>query len=425
MDDNKNQNQPNFSATDYQKILDQYAASVKPEDSIAEEENKPEVDLNITTSLKEAPPTSEENKIPEIKPDITESIPSQSTETFLKSVNSPQLESPIHPSLAANLESEEEDYPAPAPFASPESNLAPPQPPLNIEQAPEPEKSPEEIKAEINRLLTEDNSTQTPSSSVTSATSSGNHRFPKIFFIISLVLFLGIVIALAYFLFLPSSDKSSSNTKTSSVTPTIVEENDTIQTSSDGNCQLNGNTYSIGESFKSADGCNTCNCSSAGVIACTEMACSLTPTTSSSATNSSSQTSNSTEQQKEQLDAQSINSLAEILNACQRSLASNNVYPWNDKNNSTSDPYFSENILNETWLNKLETEKELKDGYVAKLKTFLLKIVLIKEKETSGDSYFCFQPNSQKIKEQAKEKCQKTTAYAKLCETNQEYLCIP
>ena len=38
-------------------------------------------------------------------------------------------------------------------------------------------------------------------------------------------------------------------------------------------CDYNGQTYSEGESFPSADGCNTCGCESGGEIACTMMAC--------------------------------------------------------------------------------------------------------------------------------------------------------
>ena len=38
-------------------------------------------------------------------------------------------------------------------------------------------------------------------------------------------------------------------------------------------CQLNDKNYAVGESFKSADGCNTCSCTADFQIACTEMAC--------------------------------------------------------------------------------------------------------------------------------------------------------
>jgi len=292
MDDNQNKNQPNTNASDYQKILDEYAASVKP-DITQPPENLPEEKIPAD-SLKETvslPP--EPKKITAEVPgktladDLEEALsqekPSESDippQPSLKNIDTPKIESPIHPSLAANLETEEDSF------------ENPPKPTINIEQTPEPEeKSPEEIKAEINRLLADDSSKSQPSSPSTN-TPASNHLFSKIFFIISLILFLGVIAALAYFLFLSPSSKSTSNSTSSSTTPTVTntQENNSNQSANDGNCQLNGNTYNVGESFKSADGCNTCSCSSAGVIACTEMACNLTPTTTTatrSATTSS------------------------------------------------------------------------------------------------------------------------------------------
>lgn len=40
-----------------------------------------------------------------------------------------------------------------------------------------------------------------------------------------------------------------------------------------GTCAYNGKTYAAGDSFPSADGCNTCTCSAGGAVACTERAC--------------------------------------------------------------------------------------------------------------------------------------------------------
>ena len=44
----------------------------------------------------------------------------------------------------------------------------------------------------------------------------------------------------------------------------------------DGSCTYKGNTYQVGENFKSDDGCNTCSCLG-GEVACTNMACAPTP----------------------------------------------------------------------------------------------------------------------------------------------------
>jgi len=38
-------------------------------------------------------------------------------------------------------------------------------------------------------------------------------------------------------------------------------------------CSYNGVNYSVGSTFKSTDGCNTCSCTTAGVAVCTKMAC--------------------------------------------------------------------------------------------------------------------------------------------------------
>lgn len=309
MDDNKNQNQTNTATSDYQKILDEYAASVKPEDNQTPQ-NKTE-DESINVSLKETTSAKVEVEKPitpqvsntliddlekEIIPKIPDEAPEKSSTPELKSINSPQLESPIHPSLAANLESDDEpgkpivDLPSLPPKEDPKSvNIPaptlPPETPVDVK----PEKSPEEIKAEINRLLTDDETKPTsPDTSNPTKTSSVG----KVFFIFALILFLIIAAGLAYFLFLVPSNttKNKTDNSTPSVTPTLSETNDNSSNES-GICELNNKTYQVGESFTSADGCNTCSCSSAGVITCTEKACTGTPTvttaTKSATTNSS------------------------------------------------------------------------------------------------------------------------------------------
>jgi hypothetical protein len=40
-----------------------------------------------------------------------------------------------------------------------------------------------------------------------------------------------------------------------------------------GTCDYNGVTYQVGERFKSADGCNDCNCNDGGLVACTLRLC--------------------------------------------------------------------------------------------------------------------------------------------------------
>ncbi|MDD2482989.1 MAG: hypothetical protein PHE32_03430 [Candidatus Shapirobacteria bacterium] len=94
--------------------------------------------------------------------------------------------------------------------------------------------------------------------------------FFKAIFIIALIIFLFVAVALA-FVFL-KDQKNTDNSDSSSF--------DTIETSPtlvSGTCFLNDKTYQIGESFASADGCNTCSCESKDIITCTEKAC-ATPT---------------------------------------------------------------------------------------------------------------------------------------------------
>jgi len=220
MDNSNNQNQPNEN-NDYQNVLNQAAASVKPE---------PEPELE-----------KEENADPQ---------------AFIKEVNSPQLESPIHPSLSANLEEEPVVTPPTIPTPTPVSTPAPP-----VEEI----RTPEEIKEEVNKILADD---IPPSSSDTVPPAKSSTNFFKIFFIFSLLLFLAVGGILVYSLFFNPNSQITSNKPT--ITP--------IPTTSGVFCDLNNKRYSQGESFPSADGCNTCTCESQDVITCTEKACAATPT---------------------------------------------------------------------------------------------------------------------------------------------------
>jgi len=244
MDNSNNQNQPNEN-NDYQGVLDQAAASVKPE---------PEPELE-----------KEKNADPQ---------------AFIKEVNSPQLESPIHPSLSANLEEEPIVTPPvtpeiPTPSTPTPTPVSTPAPPIQQEET----RTPEEIKEEVNKILADD--IPSSNSDVVPPVKSGLNFF-KIFFIFSLLAFLAIGGILIYSLFFAPSSQTASNKSTVNPTPTV---------SSGVFCDLNNKRYFQGESFPSADGCNTCTCESQDIIACTEKAClatkSATLTPTKSATSSS------------------------------------------------------------------------------------------------------------------------------------------
>jgi hypothetical protein len=44
-----------------------------------------------------------------------------------------------------------------------------------------------------------------------------------------------------------------------------------------GGCDYEGTAYQAGDVFAASDGCNTCTCTSNGMVACTKMACSACP----------------------------------------------------------------------------------------------------------------------------------------------------
>jgi hypothetical protein len=216
MDDQNNQNQPNEN-NDYQDILNQYAASVKPEPEVTPEPVKETAD------------------------------PQQ----FLKEVNPPQLE----------------------------PEVTPPTPTLSIPTPPSEPKTTEEIKAEVDKILAPD---QPQNPTTVPPVKSGPNLF-KTFFILSLFLFLGVCGFLVYSLFFKSNSSITNNNP--SVTPTATP------TISGVFCDLNDKRYSQGESFPSADGCNTCSCESQDVIVCTEKACAITPATATPTATKSATTS--------------------------------------------------------------------------------------------------------------------------------------
>lgn len=312
MNDNKNQNQPNPAASDYQKILDEYAASVKP-DTAQPPENLPEEKVPVD-SLKETvslPPepkkitaeTPEKSLVDDLEEAMSQKKPSESDippQPSLKNIDTPKIEPPIHPSLAVNLE--ENDTIEQKPIVTPNVSIPKIEKPADTVSEPiktpiaeiqnsepeitPPEKTPEEIKAEINRLLTDD---ETKSDTSNTATPTKKSSVGKVFFIFALILFLAVTTGLAYFLFLVPSNTNNANKNTTDSVPTNSITPTTAPADTSGTCELNDKTYQVGESFQSADGCNTCSCSADGVIACTEKACTsttVTPATKSATTSS-------------------------------------------------------------------------------------------------------------------------------------------
>ena len=280
MDDNNQKNNQldnNLNTDDYQKILDEYAASVKPEDNEAEISPPEEADNPVEPTAKLEDVASEQEKLK------------------LKDTNSLQLEAPdapLLPPVISDIKNTVSDPPV-SPIAesidktSQETTSFDPQPHHEDNQSndsfqpkseSEPssttnisdnkeinQKTPEEIKAEIDKILSDDSGS--PSKISPSANS-----FRSIF-IFSLLIFLVVAGAWAYFLFYPQSVTNLNSTKN------LPSPTQTIQESV---CNLDSKVYQVGDSFSSSDGCNTCTCQPNGAVACTEMACIPAPEASSS-----------------------------------------------------------------------------------------------------------------------------------------------
>lgn len=125
-----------------------------------------------------------------------------------------------------------------------------------------------EVKSQVDEILNYQTRTDNSDESIVPIENNSSN-LPKILFFVSLSIFILIIGALAYFL-----TSGSKPTGKSDSIPTVTP------TASEAACTLNGLSLGIGQSFKSADGCNTCSCTAPNVIACTEMACEITPTIS-------------------------------------------------------------------------------------------------------------------------------------------------
>lgn len=245
---------------------------------------------------KKTAPDQDQNKYQDILDQYSKQLNSSTNETSsddlkvedpksIKDINSLQIEAP-EPVLGLP-ETDQEDQaiePQPEPEIITQSPIIPkpeidvtPEPqqkPLadmkeEIPQIPTSEPAPDinEVKSQVDEILNYQTRSDSPDESVTPIENNSSN-LPKILFFVSLFIFIGIIGALAYFL-----TSNSKSTDTSDSTPTITP------TVSKAACTINGFSLGIGESFKAADGCNTCSCTAPNVIACTEMACDITPTT--------------------------------------------------------------------------------------------------------------------------------------------------
>jgi len=279
MDNTNNQNQPDnltkptFDNPDddkeYQNILNQYADVLSKNPTPDNPLKTDQSDQPIIENPKlDTPPKTEEATIPvseapiiEINPPISSPKPEKTDEVISKISDSPisPEETLIHPSLNSNIDDDDDENKKPAPPVEDLISQA-----KNISSSPRPSLDDQNFPSSL----------------------PPRFNIFKIFFIISLIIFLGVAAAFAFFLLnQKSTSKNSSQTPTNIIEPTPILEED-----EEGSCDLNGDVYEIGEAFPSEDGCNTCTCEEKDIITCTEKTClatqsaTITPTKAATTT---------------------------------------------------------------------------------------------------------------------------------------------
>ncbi len=323
-DQNQN-NQTDSLKQQYQEILNKYSKEIKPEPDLVSPAT-PETQVPPTDTLSQPAPQDSvlpplpqvpsENVLSEVKPEpSTDSLatipeppatnssideilnqppqppleyppaggPPVSSDNSPSSLNSDTNQTPEVPQVSPPTESTQvtpqtELPPMSPPVESTEPSLSsnspestpagePPAPPVSPPPTyPTPETPPQDVDAKLSEIL-DDKPEKPPSSS---------SKFAKTFFFISLIIFLGVVGAIAYNLI---KDQSASSVPSNS-NKIVVDEDLSEPSGAAQNCVINDQTYSTNQSFAAADGCNTCTCQADGTIACTELACELTPSES-------------------------------------------------------------------------------------------------------------------------------------------------
>lgn len=102
----------------------------------------------------------------------------------------------------------------------------------------------------------------------------------KYLFYLSLLIFIGVCSAVGYNLYSNlsgSNNNSAANASPTAVPTTTTSIPTTTSAPSGPSCSLNDHNYTVGQTFASADGCNTCTCNQDLTISCTEKACEAIP----------------------------------------------------------------------------------------------------------------------------------------------------
>ena len=234
------------SEPNYQDILDKYADSIKSTE--APPTLKPEPELESTPKPE---PLLDSELTPESKLEIDPK---------------PENATPVNPQPIPEIEVQ--------PKSEPEVEI---KPQSEIEVKPQPEITPEPLNLTTppapEAITTPETPMELPPESSDLVPPKENHFFKYLFFF-SLFVFI-IVLVSINFSFI-NSQKSLSDTKNppTNSSPTLAPV---------GVCEVNGQTYTVGESFPATDGCNSCSCDENLQIACTAMSCEPTKSATTSA----------------------------------------------------------------------------------------------------------------------------------------------
>jgi len=203
-----------------------------------------------------------ENKYKEILEKYAAELSQQTPDTVTTPVIEPQLLTSLEPDLEPESELVS---PPPEKILEPVASQLPPfNPNENLNQATP------DIPDNVPHI---DDSFSEPMPPTPPAPPQNN--LIKVFFFISLMIFLVVAGSVAYTLY----KGQSNNLDTSSNVPTEIKTSPTSAVAATF-CDLNDKKYAINESFAAADGCNLCTCQPDLTIVCTEKDCSLTPSPS-------------------------------------------------------------------------------------------------------------------------------------------------
>lgn len=222
---NQNDQKPQDLSRQYQDILDRYTQDLL-------KKNSPPVETPLTP---QPPQTIEVPEIPDVPetPEVNTAILTDVAEL------PPQLPPAEEPKIIPSSASAEPTLPVSE--LPPESDDLPPEPSVDD---------------------------QVPASNVF-----------KYLFYLSLLIFIGVCSAVGYNLYsnLSGTGNNGAANTAPTASPTTVSAPTVTSSPSGPSCSLNDHSYTVGQTFASADGCNTCTCNQDLTISCTEKACEATP----------------------------------------------------------------------------------------------------------------------------------------------------